>query len=281
MRKGLGQALRLGVSREAVSLLRSSRWRGAPLSVLAECACAPAPGAADDFSAIGVALDTVFGGDSYAGWPLSVVLDDALLRIWQVTPPPGASRPDDLDAAAALRFQTLYGDAAADWCLAGDWRPRAPFYAAVPRALLAQLERVAGAHGMAIVAVVPHFIAAWNRWQGALKPGAWFGQVHGQMLSIGAVEGGRLRAVRALALPHGAEHYWLGQALAREALLLDLAAPELLQLCGHAPPGWSKAPANPGQLSVEPLPAGPSAAFAAALAAAHPSATLAACGVRS
>jgi hypothetical protein len=276
MRRGLGQALRIGVSRGAVSLLRSSRWRGPALAVLAECACAPAADDAGAVEAIGAALEQLLQGGGYAGWPASVVLDDELTRLWRVAPPPGASRPADLDAAAAMRFQALYGEPLDGWRVGADWQARAPFYAAAPGPLLAQIERVAGLHGLAVVAVVPHFIAAWNRWQGALAPGAWFGLVHRQLLTIGAVEGARLRAVRTLPVPHGAEHYWLGQTLAREALLLNLAAPALLQVCGAAPPAWGQAPAKPGALAVALLqPAAPAGAAAWPAAVA-----LARCGTR-
>ncbi|MFM9436556.1 hypothetical protein ACFDR9_003640 [Janthinobacterium sp. CG_23.3] len=124
-------------------------------------------------------------------------------------------------SAAAMRFQALYGEPLDGRRVGADWRPGAPFYAAAPGPLLARLEGVAGAHGLTIIAVVPHFIAAWNRRQGALAPGAWFGLLHRQLLTIGGLD--------------GAEYYWLGQTLAREALLLNLAPPTLLQVCDAAP----------------------------------------------
>lgn len=260
MRRRLGQALRIGVGAAAVSLLRTSRWGDAPLTVLAE-AVVPAvhAGAAGHAAALGAALDALLAGQDCAGWPVSFVLADELLRLWQVTPPPGAVRQADLEAAAALRFQTLYGEPAADWKTVAGWDSGAVFFAAAaPRALLAALEQGAAAHQLAVVDIVPHFIHAWNRWQAALKPGAWFGLMHEQLLTVGAVHGRRLRAVRVLALPHGAEHYWLTQTLQREALLLDLAAPSLLQVCGQVGPQWRRPPVHAehiASLALEPAPA--------------------------
>ncbi|WP_317201866.1 hypothetical protein [Janthinobacterium sp.] len=269
MRRRLGQSLSAGVSGTAVSLLRASRWGGAAGAPLAEAMCAEE----GDFAAIGAALEAVLDSDDYAGWPLSIVLDDELVRLWEVTAPQGATRPADLAAAAAMRFHGLYGDAPEDWNIRADWRPGAPFFAAAPRALLALLERAAAARGVPVVAVVPHFIAAWNRWQGALKADAWFGLMHGQVLRVGAVEGGVLRAVRALPLPSGADHGWLTQTLGREALLLNLAAPRLLQLCGEVAPAWRQAPSRAGHIAT--------AAFAPASAVAcSPGAALARCGSR-
>ncbi|MDC8757632.1 hypothetical protein OIK44_08540 [Janthinobacterium sp. hw3] len=234
--------MRLSVGAEALSLERAGGWRAA---AAAPASVALAPGW--DGAALDAALAQLLAGAGHAGWPLAVVLDDALLRLWQVAPPRGASRPADLDAAAALRFQTLYGEAAADWRIAGHWQARAPFFGAAPAPLLAALERAAAAHGVHIVAVVPQFVEAWQRCRGALRAGAWFGVLRGGMLTLAAIDAGRLRAVRALPLPQDAGHEWLTGTLRREALLLDLAAPALLQLCGAAP-AWAAAPAGAGQI---------------------------------
>jgi hypothetical protein len=95
--------------------------------------------------------------------------------------------------------------------------------------------------------------------------------VHDNVLTIGAVQDRRLRAVRVLPLPSplplplavtlpglqadggapdadadagadtNADVAWLVRMLAREALLLDLAPPARLQLCGQVPPAWLRA----------------------------------------
>ena len=242
-----GKFLRVGVSSDAVSLLRVGRWSGAAPTLLAEHAFAPTQ---DGCADIGRALDQLLKGRDVAGWPLAFVLDDELARLWQVTPPRGAARPADLNAAAAMRFQSLYGEAAGDWKLSADWSPEAPFFGAVAAPLLVALIGAAERHGLTVVGVEPHFVTAWNRCQGALKAGAWFGLVHDQVLTVGAVEGRRLRAVRALALPHGADQYWLSQVLAREALLLGLSAPACLQLSGPVPPAWTQAPTQSAHVRV-------------------------------
>jgi hypothetical protein len=48
-----------------------------------------------------------------------------------------------------------------------------------------------------------------------------------------------------LPIPHGADHYWLTQTLQREALLLDMEAPQLLQVNGNAPAAWTAPVTNP------------------------------------
>lgn len=256
MRRAIGQSLRIGVSSFAVSLLRVSRWRGEPVTVLAEHAFAPS--GEHPFDAIANALRALLGeqlgGKSVAGWPVNIVLADDLTRLWRVTPPPEAARLADIEAAAGFRFQALYGEAPSAWQISGDWHATQPFFAAaVPRALLAVLRLVAQEFKLHVVGIEPHFITAYNRWRRGVKPGAWFGLVHDNLLTLAAVEadGKSIRAIRALPMPagQGADQYWLGQTLKREALLLDMAEPELLQVCGAAPAAWSKPASNPAHIA--------------------------------
>ena len=235
MRRRFGQALRLGVARGGIALVRTSRWGAAPVSLLAETSLAP--GALDSPAGIDDALTAVLEGA--AGWPLTIVLADELVRLWQVTPPQLSTRLADLEAAAALRFQLLYGEPASNWSLSGGWDPLRPFLAAaMPRALLGALGQGASAHQVPLVEIVPQFVAVLNRWSGALKPGAWFGLVHDKVLTLGARDGDAIVAVRAAALPEGADAGWLAAHLAREALRLNLAAPERVQLWGSVPSDW-------------------------------------------
>lgn len=234
MRKRFGQALRLGVSPHGLALVKTSRWGGVPLEVVAEHQF---PGSAG-FETIGAGVRQLL--DGAGSWPLTVVLADELARLWQVQPPQGATRLADLEAAAALRFQTLYGESASNWKLAGGWDATRPFLAAaMPRHLLSLLEHAAGEQKAALVEVVPQFIAAWNQWRAAVKPGAWFGLVQQGVLTLGAVDGGAVLAVRSAAIPGGAGLEWLGQHVAREALRLNAAAPERIYVAGAAPALWN------------------------------------------
>src|SRR5471032_634755 len=132
MRRVLGQALRIGVSGYSVSLLRTSRWRGEPLTVLAEHAFSP--GGEHPVDAIANALRALLGELELGGWPVSIVLADELTRFWRVTPPAAAARLADIEAAAGFRFHTLYGESPAAWQISADWNASQPFFAAaVPR----------------------------------------------------------------------------------------------------------------------------------------------------
>lgn len=256
MRRAIGQSLRIDVSPQAVSVLRVSRWRGwgrngAGAGAVVLAAQAITPSADHPVDAIVQALRALLGELQVEGWPVSFSLADELTRMWRVTPPAGTARMADLEAAAGLRFQSLFGESAAAWQVSADWDVVRPFFAAaVPRVLLAALQLVAQDCKLSIVAVEPRFVGAWNRSRRSFKSGAWFGHVQDNLLTLGAAEadGKGLRAIRPLPVPQGADHQWLTQALQREALLLDMEAPVLLQLDGSPPAAWTTPSASPAHI---------------------------------
>ena len=235
MRRRFGQSLRLGVAADGLALLRVSGWPRAGAEVLAQL---PVEAGAPDALAKG--LRALLGEADPRGWPLTVVLADELVRLWQVPPPLGAARFGDLQAAAALRHQYLFGTPPLDWRISADWNATRPFLAAAaPEALLALLETLARERRFHLVEVAPQFVAAMNAWRRARRPGAWFGLVHGGVLSIAAYDGAALAAVRTAVIPPGADRDWLEAHVAREALRVGVGRPERLQLCGAAPAGWA------------------------------------------
>ena len=237
MRRRFGQSLRLGIAADGLALLRVGGWIKPVAEVLAVRPVeAGAPGALED------GLRVLLGEAKPRRWPLSVVLADDLVRLWQVPPPQGATRPSDLQAAAALRYQSLFGAMPSDWRVSADWRADQPFLAAAaPAALLALLESLAREHGCYLVEMAPQFVAALNAIRRDRRPGAWFGLVHGGVLSLAAYDGARLAAVRTAVIPDGADRDWLEAHVAREALRVGVGRPERLQLSGPAPRAWASA----------------------------------------
>lgn len=260
MLKNFTQSLRIELAPHGLRLLRARRWGKAAAELLAEQPFASASGAFHGPGALGAAalatdalgealpgaLDALLSGQNAAGMAACFVLADDLVRLWQVTPPAQAARLADLEGAAALRFHTLYGETPAAWNISADWNAVAPFMAAaIPRALQAAIEAAAAQRGLRLTGIIPHFVAAWNRHAGALQDSAWFGVVQSGVLALAACEDGQLRALRHIAIPHGADHSWLTQCAQREALLLGLAAPALIQLSGDVPAALAK-PAGGG-----------------------------------
>lgn len=231
-----GQSLRLGLGHDSLALVRVNRLLGRGTALLAEAPLADA----HDPQSLRAGLRTLLGEAGAAGWPLSVVLADELVRMWQVAPPPGAARPADLEAAAAMRYQSLFGAPPAGWKIAADWQATRPFLAAaLPLALFDVLEGGAREARCHLVEVVPQFVAAMNAWRRLHRPGAWFGLVHGQVLSLAAYEGRTLVALRTTVVPPGADRDWLESHVAREALRVGVGRPERVQVCGPAPRSWA------------------------------------------
>ncbi|MFC0250872.1 hypothetical protein [Massilia consociata] len=230
-----GQSLRLGIAADGLALLRVGGWFKPVADVLAV-----QPVQAGTPDALESGLRALLAQADPRGWTVSVVLADDLVRLWQVPPPKGASRPGDLQAAAALRYQALFGAMPAGWRISADWNATQPFLAAAaPEPLLALLETLARAHRFHLVEVVPQFVAALNATRRDRRSGAWFGLVHGGVLSLAAYEGAALAAVRTAVIPEGADRDWLEALVAREALRVGVGRPERLQLSGPAPAGWA------------------------------------------
>jgi hypothetical protein len=235
MRRRFGQSLRLGLAADGLALLRVGGWPRAGAELLS---FVPLEAGAPDALAAG--LRALMTETDARGWPLTVVLADDLVRLWQVPPPSGATRLADLQAAAALRHQHLFGAPPVEWRISADWDAARPFLAAAaPEALLALLEALSREHRFHLVEVAPQFVAAMNAWRRERRPGAWFGMVHGGVLSLAAYEGAALAAVRTAVIPPGADRDWLEAHVAREALRVGIGRPERLQLCGAAPSGWA------------------------------------------
>jgi hypothetical protein len=227
--------MRIGVAPDGVALVRTSFWPHEPDLFLGEVRTLDAgPGA------LGAAVASLAAEHDLAGWPVSIVLSDELVRLWQVAPPPGSTRMADLEGAAALRFANLFGAAPSGWKVVADWDAAAPFLAAaLPQPLLRALEEAAAAGHFYPVEVVPQFVAALNQHRRERRPGAWFGLVHGGVLSVAAYDGALLSGVRTTVIPDGADREWLEGHVAREALRVGLSRPERLQISGPAPTGWA------------------------------------------
>jgi len=237
MHKGRGHWLSIGVSPTGVALLHGSGWLRKSVKLFAD-ECSHDRLAPDQ---IALHLRQALSAIPCARWPATVILDDAWTRLFMVTPARNTMRLQDCRAAAAMRFQTLYGQSPADWRIQAHWDGRHSFVAcAIPASLDTLLQQIAREYRITFTSIVPHFIAAWNRWQRRLGTNDWFGSIHQKTLTLGAVAQQRLRALRTLPLPTDCWHRTdcLPGLLSREALRLDLSPPSHLRLCGDIPGDW-------------------------------------------
>jgi hypothetical protein len=223
--------LSLGVSGDGIAAIRSSAGLRSRSRIIADRTL---ENSADMSERLMAECRDILHDATCAGLPIHIVLADSWVRLFIVTPPANSSRLQDCRAAVALRFRSLYGEMPDEWQIAADWQAYQPFLAcAMPNVLLAGLRSAAEeAHGC-LVSVVPHFIAAWNRWGATVNAGQWFGAIHDSTLMLGATSVHSIAAIRSLRVPmNGFDADWLCEQTAREALRLNLPAPSQIALCG-------------------------------------------------
>lgn len=238
MRRLLPSSLHIGLSMQGLALVRVDRsWRGSSSSILADARLAEngANGLAMAFDALAAELCVALKSAACTRMRAHVVLADDLVRYFMVTPPKNTGSLRDCQAAAQMRFQSLYGESLANWQLEADWHASEPFLAcAIPANLTSMLQTILGEQRIRLAEVRPQFIAAWNRWHASIRSDAWFGAVYGCSVIVGVIHEGRLVAVRRLSSSYdgGLTASWLHDILAREALLLNLPMPKRFQFAG-------------------------------------------------
>jgi len=240
-----GARIQIGLTRDAMAIMVRGAGPRAQTTVLAELALA------DDIAHqppnLSKLCSDALDNANYRQLPLHVILDDSLARLFLVTPPQNVSRMQDLQAAAAMRFHSLFGDAPSDWQIEADWQTTGAFLAcALPKTLINELQQIATDHHLYLYAVQPYFVAAWNKHRQALHNDGWFGVIQGNNMTLGIL--GTLsgpikrefQAVRTMAIPaDGHALPWLREQLARVALQMNTASPEKLYLTGNQQQYWT------------------------------------------
>ncbi|HTD05060.1 hypothetical protein [Undibacterium sp.] len=190
-------------------------------------------------------------GDDAPAWPASqlenalqaiscknrsvhLVLSDGWVRLFLVTPPLNARSLQDCRAAAAMRFQALYGESADHWQLEADWDAYSPFLAcAMPKTQLAALHATVRAAHAHLLSITPHFIVAWNHWRKRLQRNAWFGIAQNNRFTLVAIKNRHIVAIRSTDVASSSVSVeWLNAYVQREALRMNLTAPALVQISG-------------------------------------------------
>ena len=104
----------------------------------------------------------------------SLVISDALMRQWLVEPPSNVSSLDDLRAAAASRFQSIFGESPVQWEIRADWQSARPFLAAgLPQVYVQALNTSLNACRLQAESICQQTVVALNRWGSRLSAGSW------------------------------------------------------------------------------------------------------------
>lgn len=238
---------RLGITATSAALLENSGWQHKQTKQRGQRIYAPVT--SELWGDLRAELNELMDSATGTNRPLAIVVADQWVRLFVVTPPRNARSLKDCEAAAAMRFQELYGDSARQWKIRANWQATQAFVAcAMPASLFEVLLTTANAHRMTLTSVAPHFVAAWNRWFHRLDGKGWFGVAQENSLTLAVINEGTICAIQTLALPDHAwrDPQWLTAQLARQALIGNVPATQKCQLCGHLPgwPGKSRLPSE-------------------------------------
>lgn len=230
-------SLRVGLSSNSITILRTSGWLRRRRDIVANYSIdisSPLQMRAD--------MDKALADPLCAGLPTTVVLADGWTRLFLVTPPIDAVCLEDCRAAAARRFQLLYGDSPTQWLIEADWNAKHPFLAcALPRSIPTTLMHLADSYKLKLLGIAPQFVVGWNQWRRAQRSDSWFGTVHQNDITLGAVSQGRLIAIRRLQVASAdiKDRRCFLMQIQREALKLSLPPPSSIALCGQFPQEWT------------------------------------------
>jgi hypothetical protein len=236
MLEALSHRLSIAVGPQRVALVLHEGWWRKRSTLLG---LQDTEGSTQDLAEIVRHIETLLTAASLAHLPTRIVLADALVRTWRVEPPRNATRAQDLMAAAAMRFTSIYEDSLDDWVLTSTPSATLAFMAcAVRRSLVDDIGRVVGTHKLYLTSMEPEFVALWNHWRLQLRRGSWLGIFKDAALLLGISEGDCLVTVRRLPVPASSDGVWLKETLRREADRLNLARPVTIGLCGNSPSAW-------------------------------------------
>ena len=236
MRNWFAKASRIGISETEVTFLREN---GAAVqeSSRALGERGEMPTAMQLQAALGGLLDD----DKLATLPARIVVADSWARFWMVVPPGNAASIADCESAAMARFMALFGDSPLEWEISADYDARQPYLAcAIPRWLISTLKQISQERSLALLSVAPQFVVAWNAWCRKIGPDDWFGVMHENRMTYAVAGEKGPAAVGAVNLPPQAiaDQERLHEILLRDALRLNVPAPQVLKLCGRVPLHW-------------------------------------------
>jgi hypothetical protein len=165
---------------------------------------------------------------------LRTVVRDECARYFVVEPPGNARKMSDLQLAARLRFEGLYGDPPADWAVNADWHATRPFLAsAIPAPVIAAVANAARACRLRNAGVTTEFTSSWNAQRRRMpERRAWVVHLGRQTDVIAACAGGSVAAVSMVSRTRPVAAADMVDVIARCALRWNRPVPHTVYLLG-------------------------------------------------
>ncbi|MBC3873732.1 hypothetical protein [Undibacterium flavidum] len=177
----------------------------------------------------------------------NIFLSNSWVRFFMVTPPSNASRFQDCQAAAEVRFSTLFGEAISTWEISADWQVKHPFLAcAIPRALLTGLKRVADERHLSLLKIEPQLITYINCLRGKMSGNPWLGIFNDGNLDLVMFSGNRISRLHKCTYSdkETQDKNWLHDTIQREAFRHNSEIPTIFFYAGQPPKLWLDTESN-------------------------------------
>lgn len=185
---------------------------------------------------------------------LRTIVRNECARYFVVDPPSNARRVSDLQSAARLRFDGLYGDTPADWALDADWCATRPFLAcAIPAQAISVVASAARACKLLDTGVTTEFTSSWNAQHRRMRlRRAWIVHLGRQTNVVAACASGSVAAVSLFSGVRPVEVADMVDEISRCALRWNLPMPDTVYLLGA---GAANHPVRKtGAISLVPMP---------------------------
>lgn len=174
----------------------------------------------------------------------NIFLSNSWVRFFMVTPPSNASRFQDCQAAAEVRFSALFGEAASTWEISADWQVNHPFLAcAIPRALLTGLKKIANERHLSLLRIEPQLITYINCLGRKMPANPWLGIFNGGNLDLVMCTDNRISRLHKCTYSNKdtQDKNWLHDTIQREAFRHNLEIPSMFYYGGQPSKLWLEA----------------------------------------
>jgi hypothetical protein len=196
-----------------------------------------------------------------AGTELTITLSNHFVRYVTLPPQAEIATPEEVKSYATFRMREIYGERIDSWLLSvSEWSPaNGAICAAIPRNLMAGLEKMAAHHQFKLKGIEPYLASVYDRWQKLLNGHtAYFAVVETGRICVAIVSNGVWHSIRNQRILHSAADELL-VALDQEAIFFGnkeavefvyIFAPEHPELTLPENCGWSLVPVPTEQIPV-------------------------------
>nr|WP_315484280.1 hypothetical protein [uncultured Undibacterium sp.] len=225
-------SLHIGLSQSGIALIRHNNRLIKQVNIVKERG-----GNADSIDDCLFNLDGLLKENQCQRLKTKIFLSNNFVRFFVVTPPSNASRFQDCQAAAEVRFHSLFGESPSKWMMSADWQLNHPFLAsAIPNSAMVGIKKIANEHHLSILKIEPQLITHLNRLPQKKLPNCWLASFSGGMFELVMMSEAGIQVIRKMTYSNESiqDKHWLRDTIQREAFRHSIEIPKTFY-CGNQP----------------------------------------------